>query len=171
MARKASFIAFPHSSSAQTNGCKTGAGRGRTDTDSLLHLICMRPSFVQDTHGQISGAAERLILRKTGLSLCTSTELRKFVCTWLRESCRQVAAEVISNSWSKLMKPCTKKFSHLCTPSANQLHIHPHSKALLEQNLNPDSVGINTFIFLYQCSVAILLFEISEFVTHPGLEA
>ena len=32
------------------------------------------------------------------------TGVGNYICTWLRESCRQVEAEVVSNSWDKLMK-------------------------------------------------------------------
>ena len=41
-----------------------------------------------------------------------STEVRKFHGTWLRECCRQVEAEVISNSTSKLHQT-TYRVSHL----------------------------------------------------------
>ena len=43
--------------------------------------------------------------------LCASTELRKFLCTSLRECCRQVEAEVISNSWNKLHQTWYKEIS------------------------------------------------------------
>ena len=43
-----------------------------------------------------------------------TTELRKSLCTWLRECCRQVEAEVISNSRNKLHQT-TYNFSQLCT--------------------------------------------------------
>ena len=37
------------------------------------------------------------------------TEPRKFLCTWLRECCRQVEAEVISNSRNKLHQTTYKE--------------------------------------------------------------
>ena len=39
----------------------------------------------------------------------TYTELRKFVCTWLREYCRQDEAEVISYSRTKLHQTTYKE--------------------------------------------------------------
>ena len=42
---------------------------------------------------------------------CTCTELRKFLCTWLGECCRQVEAEVVSNSRKKTHQTWRPLFS------------------------------------------------------------
>ena len=93
-------------------------------------------------------------------SLNDITELRKSLCTWLRECCRQVKAEVVSNSRNKIYQTTYKDFFSalytLSVPNSNfvlrwcdlnflvsSLHKLSLSTSLLEDRL----IDLVSFIF------------------------